>query len=72
MDAVNSFPIMESEITCPHCGYKDKDSWERTGDDGEMKEIDCDSCDKPFTVETHVSVSYTSYIKEAKLQNKEG
>lgn len=48
-------------IVCPHCGWKDHDSWEYKADSGE---IECGNCEKPFTYERHVTVEYcTSKIK---------
>jgi uncharacterized protein (DUF2225 family) len=46
----------ESEITCPYCGWKDRDSWELT-DSGE---VICENCEKEFYVEREVDVKYTS------------
>jgi len=45
-----------NEITCPYCGWKDRDSWELT----ESGEVFCSSCDKEFHVEREVDVKYTS------------
>lgn len=55
--------IYASEITCPHCGYVEEDSWameeeEVTGD------WECSECEEVFTVERHVSVTYVSYPTE--------
>lgn len=54
-------PVIEhhytSEIVCPHCGYKQMDSWEYSGDSGE---IDCGKCSEPFLYERQVSVSYST------------
>lgn len=51
--------IYASEITCPHCGYVEEDSWamgEEVTDDWE-----CSKCEEVFTVECYVSVTYVSY-----------
>lgn len=45
-----------NEITCPYCGWKDRDSWELT-DSGE---VICSKCEKEFHVEREVDVKYTS------------
>lgn len=45
------------EITCPHCGYEQGDSWEAS-DNGE--EI-CDECEKEYTYERVIDVTYNSY-----------
>jgi sarcosine oxidase delta subunit len=46
----------EKEITCPHCGWKDRDSWEfeKSG------EKECGNCERTFYVEREVDVTYTS------------
>jgi hypothetical protein len=50
---------------CPHCYKEFKDSWELCQKDEDVYEYDCDQCEKPFTVQAHVSVTYTtSKLKE--------
>ena len=44
-------------ITCPYCGYEDKDSWEFDMDSGHWE---CGKCEKEFFVERQISVDYTS------------
>ena len=46
----------KDEITCPYCGWEDKDSWEIT----ESGEVFCGECGKEFYVERIVYVKYTS------------
>lgn len=46
-----------NEIVCPHCGYKQSDSWE--WDDSE-DEAQCGHCENFFGYERVVSVTYTS------------
>jgi transposase len=48
-------------ITCPCCGYEDKDSWEVDFGNNECTEIECSNCGKEMGVARNVSVSYTSY-----------
>ena len=43
-------------VTCPHCNYEYKDSWEM-GDSGE--EI-CGNCEKEFTWERELIPEYSS------------
>jgi DNA-directed RNA polymerase subunit RPC12/RpoP len=50
----------ENDITCPYCGYKDRDSWEHHMRDGDTEEIECGQCEKTFDVSCDVSVTYTS------------
>ncbi|KKL67571.1 hypothetical protein LCGC14_2133600, partial [marine sediment metagenome] len=50
----------EDEITCPHCGYKDTDSWETQ----ESGETSCNSCSKKFHVEIEHSTTYSSSCGE--------
>jgi len=47
-------------ITCPWCGYKDRDSWEHNLADGEEEETECGKCGKKIWVECSISVDYTS------------
>lgn len=49
------------EITCPHCGNEDRDSWE-AGDSDDAH--GCDTCGSIFSYERDVSVSYSSKIVE--------
>ena len=50
-------------VECPFCGHIDKDSWE-LGDGGEgTGEIECGDCEKTFTWERHISVSYSGKKK---------
>lgn len=58
---------LESEITCPYCGWKDRDSWE-SGDSGTM---DCGNCDKQFTFERNVDVTYTTYRDEEDCEHED-
>jgi transcription elongation factor Elf1 len=53
----------ENEITCPYCLHKDQDSWDYHMEDGDVIEIECGKCEKPFEVSMSVSISYTSYPK---------
>lgn len=56
-----------TEITCPWCGYEERDSWE-ANDSGQT---DCGKCDKPFTYERDVSVTYsTEKVEEALATNE--
>lgn len=40
---------------CPHCGYEDPESWEI-----EEGEHNCAQCDKPFFVEVHTKITYST------------
>jgi transcription elongation factor Elf1 len=49
------------DIVCPHCGHEDRDSWEvGRGEEGDLGEQECGSCEKPFTAQRHVSITYSS------------
>lgn len=51
-----------NEVVCPYCGYKDRDSWELSDNDGETY---CGRCDKEFAYTRNISISYcTSKIEE--------
>jgi hypothetical protein len=59
----------ENEITCPHCGYENSDSWE-CGEDGEQ---DCSECEESFKFERHTMVYYsTEALTKAKTINQQG
>lgn len=47
-----------TNITCPHCGYENEDSWEMTVDDDD---IDCEVCYKHFNYIKEVSVTYSTF-----------
>ncbi len=54
-------------VTCPHCGYEDKDSWEidfGAGTDGESDQ-ECGRCGEPFKAFREVSVTYSTRKKVA-------
>ena len=46
------------DIVCPYCGHEYSDSWEHNDQDGE--EIECQSCDRTFTLSIHTSTTYTT------------
>lgn len=47
-----------NDITCPHCGAEDGDSWESNDRDGCTEQ--CGSCDKEFVLSVHHEVTYTT------------
>ena len=53
--------MFTEEIVCPNCGHEFSDSWEYEDSDSEMY---CESCEKEFTYERHVEVTYTSYVRK--------
>jgi DNA-directed RNA polymerase subunit RPC12/RpoP len=42
-------------ITCPYCGYEDKNSWEYREESGD---IECPDCGKKFHYNRNVDVTY--------------
>jgi uncharacterized Zn-finger protein len=55
---------------CPHCGNEHRDAWEWDlggGIEGEG-EVNCEECDKEFSVSRMVEITYTT----RKLKSKEG
>jgi hypothetical protein len=51
---------------CPHCGYKDRDSWEidfGLGMDGDA-EVQCHFCGEDFIASRIVTVKYCTKKKE--------
>jgi transcription elongation factor Elf1 len=53
-------------ITCPYCGYEDRDSWEVDFGSSECTEIQCANCEKEIHVTKHISVSYSAYKPKKK------
>ena len=51
----------QSDITCPYCGWKDKDSWEHNMSDDDEEKIECGRCGKEFTAVASVVRTYSSY-----------
>ena len=59
----------KNNITCPYCGYEDKNSWEFDYD--EETQQDCGRCGKEFNVSREISVTYsTSRIECKKGEHK--
>jgi len=53
-------------VVCPHCGYKDRDSWEidfGLGMDGDA-EVQCHFCGEDFIASRIVTVKYCTKKKE--------
>jgi len=52
----------ENEITCPHCGYKQKDSEEwMPGDLYAEADEECSSCGEPFHCIRETEVTYSTF-----------
>ena len=49
-------------ITCPYCGYEDRDSSDHHA---ESSDVNCEGCGKEFTCYLEISVSYTCVVKKA-------
>lgn len=47
-----------NDIECPYCGDRWQRECEDIGDDGEKDEVVCEKCNKPFIIETRVSVDF--------------
>lgn len=55
----------QSEITCPYCGWKDRDSWDYSwGYGSEELGIECGKCEKEFIVYRDITVDYSSRKKD--------
>jgi transcription elongation factor Elf1 len=50
----------ENDITCPYCGYKDRDSWEVMSGEEDLGVIECGHCCKEFEAFRNVSITYTT------------
>ena len=51
------------EIGCPHCGHIYSDSWE----EADSGIYNCEYCEKPFSYERIVSVTYSTSKEEYKI-----
>ena len=54
------------DAVCPYCGHVDKDSWELTEDDDETY---CVSCEREYSYERNVSITYTTHKIESEVDN---
>lgn len=53
--------LYEDEITCPYCGWKDRNSWESNLErDGDYGTSECPDCGMNFHVVMDVKVSYST------------
>jgi hypothetical protein len=51
---------LTDEIVCPHCGYEHTDSWEANdGKEGDWVG-ECHDCEKPISIERHVTITYST------------
>ncbi len=48
------------EPICPFCGHVVGDAWELELDDEQSTEVECDECEREFTVTASVSVDYST------------
>lgn len=58
-----------TSIVCPYCGHKFTDSWEYQEDEDDVQ---CESCDKSFSLGVHVSVTYTTTRKPCSDEHRWG
>ena len=61
---------LNSDPICPWCGHKQQDAWEYGLDDGEDMDIECDACEREFTVECSLDIRYTTYRKTTQEAKK--
>jgi hypothetical protein len=47
-----------SDAKCPYCGHMQMDSWEWHLNDGESIDVECQSCEKTFTVTCDIQIWY--------------
>ena len=52
---------LSNNITCPHCGSEDSDSWEASDSDDESH---CETCGSVFSYARNMEVTYSSSIIE--------
>lgn len=52
--------INKEYITCPYCGYKDRDSWEYSDGNGSDQKIECGNCENEFIMSFEVEVKYST------------
>lgn len=57
------FDFNEDPI-CPYCRAVLGDAWEYNGGDEGSFDVECGDCERPFIVERHISVKYSTKPKE--------
>lgn len=58
----------QTDPICPHCNHPHRDAleWEDCEDGGSGQDRECDSCGKPFKVERHVEVTYSTWSEDTR------
>lgn len=55
--------LLQDFITCPYCGYQDRDSWEYADMKGSC-DYECSKCEKVFILDEPVmTIQYTTVKK---------
>lgn len=49
----------QDEVTCPYCGWTDRDSWEFNCDE-EYVEYTCGRCERDFEAIRNIEITYSS------------
>jgi len=52
----------KNNITCPLCGYEDKDSWELSKNDSE---VECGNCGAILGYSRYVEVTYSAWVVQS-------
>ena len=61
---------IESEITCPYCGYRYTDSHEKTNSEDEWTDnLECPACERKFKATCVVTIDYRT-SKDCVLNNE--
>jgi len=50
-------------ITCPYCGWVEKESWEYDIDEDRGEIVECGECEREFECVKSVTIRYCSYKK---------
>ncbi len=58
----------EESIACPHCGEQNTDLWDHDWAGREEIEVECGTCEEPFTLSRTQSVTYTATPKGPKRE----
>jgi DNA-directed RNA polymerase subunit RPC12/RpoP len=54
----------EEDITCPYCGYKDKNSWEAPDEDDDYT---CGNCNETFAMQRIITVEYSTWRNDSEV-----
>ncbi len=59
----------KKKVFCPHCGSLNQDDYDSDfwgeAHKGDSFDLECQSCEKKFTVEPHITITFSTYSEES-------